>query len=74
MMVAVAATVLGAGLGATAPFARSGSMAPNLPVPPTFGFIRLPLLLSWRSACCRPRLCRAALVAAPRRAAGQPVS
>ncbi len=46
MMVAVAATVLGAGLGATLPFATVWIYGAKLPVPPTFGLYPVPLLLS----------------------------
>ena len=46
MAVAVAATLLGAALGAALPFAVVWFYGAALPVPPTFGFYPLPLLLA----------------------------
>jgi len=46
MAVAVLATVLGAGLGATLPFATVWFYGDALPVPPSFGFYPVPLLLA----------------------------
>ncbi|HEY2009332.1 MAG TPA: FtsX-like permease family protein [Rhizomicrobium sp.] len=46
MMVAVLATGLGAALGAALPFAAVWLYGSKLPVPPSFGFYPVPLLLS----------------------------
>ncbi|HET7083615.1 MAG TPA: FtsX-like permease family protein [Rhizomicrobium sp.] len=46
MAVAVLATVLGAGLGAMLPFAAVWIYGDALPVPPSFGFYPVPLLLA----------------------------
>jgi putative ABC transport system permease protein len=46
MLVAIAATVLGAALGALLPFAAVWFYGEALPVPPTFGLYPVPLLLA----------------------------
>ncbi|HUE63037.1 MAG TPA: FtsX-like permease family protein [Rhizomicrobium sp.] len=46
MLVAVLATMLGAGLGAALPFATVWIYGSRLPVPPSFGLYPVPLLLS----------------------------